>query len=93
MSEHDFSIQYRKEMKYQNADALSQINSKTLTILYHQTYLMNINTYQNLINYLTMLIYSMDYNNKRKIQLRKNSTQYFIKNHTLYKRNKKITYK
>jgi Integrase zinc binding domain len=50
---------------------------------------MNNKTYQDLLNYLTTLTYPMDYDDKRKTQLRKNSTQYFVKNHTLYRRNKK----
>src|SRR2546421_4306717 len=36
-----------------------------------------------------MLTYPTNYDEKQKIQLRKNSTQYFVKNHTLYRRNKK----
>src|ERR1041385_278435 len=62
---------------------------KTLTILYHRTYLMDSNIYHDLINYLTTLTYPTDYDEKRKTHLRKNSTQYFVKNHTLYRRNKK----
>src|SRR5437660_11958015 len=50
---------------------------------------MNNKTYQDLINYLTTLTYPTDYDDKRKTQLQKNSTQYFVKNHTLYRRNKK----
>ena len=65
---------------------------KTLTILYHRTYLMDSNIYHALINYLTTLTYLTDYDEKRKTHLRKNSTQYFVKNHTLYRRNKKVTY-
>ena len=58
---------------------------KTLTILYHRTYLMDSNIYHDLINYLTTLTYPTDYDEKRKTHLWKNSTQYFIKNHTLYR--------
>jgi len=50
---------------------------------------MNNKTYQDLINYLTMLTYPTGYDDKQKTHLRKNSTQYFVKNHTLYRRNKK----
>ena len=50
---------------------------------------MNNKTYQDLINYLTTLTYPTDYDEQRKTHLRKNSTQYFVKNHTLYRRNKK----
>src|SRR5207302_6375911 len=62
---------------------------KIHTTLYQPDYLMNNKTYQDLINYLTTLTYPTDYDDKRKTHLRKNSTQYFVKNHTLYRRNKK----
>ena len=65
---------------------------KIHTTLYQPDYLMNNKTYQDLINYLTTLTYPTDYDDKRKTHLRKNSTQYFVKNHTLYRQNKKVTY-
>ena len=62
---------------------------KIHTTLYQPDYLMNNKTYQDLINYLTTLTYPTDYDEQRKTHLRKNSTQYFVKNHTLYRRNRK----
>ena len=50
---------------------------------------MNNNLYQDLLNYLTTLTYPTEYDDKRKTHLRKISTQYFVNNYTLYRRNKK----
>src|SRR5437016_4645948 len=60
-----------------------------LTFQLHLTFIMDNSLYQDLFNYLTTLTYPMEYDNKRKTHLQKISTQYFVDNHTLYRRNKK----
>ena len=44
--------------------------------------------YEDLVKYLDTLAYPENYNDKRKTQLRKNSTHYFVKNHILYRHTK-----
>ena len=44
--------------------------------------------YKDLIQFLETLSYLNGYNNLRKNRLRKDLTQYFSKNHTLYKHTK-----
>ena len=65
---------------------------KTLTILYHRTYLMDSNIYHDLINYLTTLTYPTDYDEKRKTHLRKTQPNTLLKTTYYIDEIKKVTY-
>jgi hypothetical protein len=50
--------------------------------------IMNEQQYKDLTQYLDTLTLPGNYDDKRKTQLRKDSTHYFVKNHILYRRTK-----
>ena len=53
---------------------------------------MNNNTYQDLINYLIMLTYPINYDEKRKTQLQKTQPNILLKTTTYIDKIRKVTY-